>query len=93
MLNGFRDFTVKMVAGANVATVVFMLLVGYSDSAESGNVFPHSAMQDCSFRFFFSLILGFLLFWVALPCQVCPHSFLGLPGQLRTCPPVYAGQL
>ena len=52
MLNGLRDFTVKMVAGANVATVAFMLLVGYSD-------LPHSAMQDYFFRSFFSSILAF----------------------------------
>ena len=31
MLDGLKDFTVKMIAGANVATIVFMLLVGYSD--------------------------------------------------------------
>ena len=31
MLDGLKDFTVKMIAGANVATNVFMLLVGYSD--------------------------------------------------------------
>ncbi len=59
MLNGLKDFTVKMVAGANVATVAFMLLVGYSDSAESGSVFLLSAMQDCSFRSFLSSILAF----------------------------------
>ena len=91
MLNGLRDFTVKMVAGANVATVAFMLLVGYSDllnpatfsrilqcrTTFSGLSFPQSWLSD---------ILG------RLPCQVCSHSFVGLPGQLRTCPPVYAGQ-
>lgn len=58
MLNGLRDFTVKMVAGANVATVAFMLLVGYSDLLNPER-FPHSAMQDCSFRSFFPSILAF----------------------------------
>lgn len=31
MFNGLKDFTVRMIAGANVATVIIMLLVGFSD--------------------------------------------------------------
>ncbi len=58
MLNGLKDFTVKMVAGANVATVVFMLLVGYSDLLNPER-FPAFAMHDCSFRSFLSSILAF----------------------------------
>lgn len=31
MFKGFKEFTYKMVAGANVATIIIMLLVGFSD--------------------------------------------------------------
>ena len=31
MFKGFKEFTYKMIAGANVATIIIMLLVGFSD--------------------------------------------------------------
>ena len=63
MLNGLRDFTVKMVAGANVATVAFMLLVGYSDLLNPER-FPAFCNAGLLFPVFLSLNLGFLIFWV-----------------------------
>ena len=59
MLNGLRDFTVKMVAGANVATVAFMLLVGYSDLLNPER-FPAFCNAGLLFPVFLSLNLGFL---------------------------------
>ena len=52
MFNGLKDFTVRMIAGANVATVIIMLLVGFSDLlnpqrfpafANAGLLFPHQS--------------------------------------------------
>lgn len=32
MFKGFKEFTYKMIAGANVATIIIMLLVGFLTS-------------------------------------------------------------
>lgn len=76
MLNGLRDFTVKMVAGANVATVAFMLLVGYSDLLNPER-FPAFCNAGLLFPVFLSLNLGFLIFWVVFRARYVLIPLLG----------------
>jgi preprotein translocase subunit SecF len=76
MLNGLRDFTVKMVAGANVATVAFMLLVGYSDLLNPER-FPAFCNAGLLFPVFLSLNLGFLIFWVIFRARYVLIPLLG----------------
>ena len=38
MFKGFKEFTYKMVAGANVATIIIMLLVGFSEELGIGKL-------------------------------------------------------
>ncbi len=63
MFKQLKSFTVQMVAGANVATVVLMLLVGYSDRL---NPVEHPMLSTVGMAFPFFLVanLGFLLFWL-----------------------------
>lgn len=61
MLDGLKDFTVKMIAGANVATIVFMLLVGYSDLLNPAK-FPAFTNAGLLFPSFSSSIWGFWSF-------------------------------
>ena len=37
-----KDFTLRIIAGANIATIVVMLLIGYSDRVNPTN-HPHIA--------------------------------------------------
>ena len=76
MLNGLRDFTVKMVAGANVATVAFMLLVGYSDLLNPER-FPAFCNAGLLFPVFLFLNLGFLIFWVVFRARYVLIPLLG----------------
>lgn len=53
MIKQLKAFTVNMVAGANVATVVVMLMVGYADHV---NPVSHPVLSclGLTFRFFLS---------------------------------------
>ena len=63
MFNGLKDFTVRMIAGANVATVIIMLLVGFSDLLNPQR-FPAFANAGLLFPVFLLINLGFLVFWL-----------------------------
>ncbi len=63
MFKGFKEFTYKMIAGANVATIVVMLLVGFSDLF-SPEKFPMLANIGLLFPVFLLINLGFLFFWL-----------------------------
>ena len=61
MFKGFKEFTYKMIAGANVATIIIMLLVGFSDFfqpekfaalANLGLLFPVFGRASCRERAF-----------------------------------------
>ncbi len=76
MLDGLKDFTVKMIAGANVATIVMMLLIGYSDLL---NPLKFSAFANAGLLFpaFLIINLGFLVFWVVFRGKYTVISLLG----------------
>lgn len=63
MISQLKTFTVRMIAGANVVTIGFMLLVGYSDRL---NPVEHPMMSNIglTFPFFIAANMLFLLFWI-----------------------------
>jgi endonuclease/exonuclease/phosphatase family metal-dependent hydrolase len=63
MIKQLKQFSVNMVAGANVATIAVMLLCGYSDHISPEN-HPLIACSGLFFPFFLLLNLAFLLFWL-----------------------------
>ena len=86
MLDGLKDFTVKMIAGANVATIVFMLLVGYSDLLNPAK-FPAFTNAGLLFPIFLVINLGFLVFWL-----VFRSKYARIPGGFCACAPIHAYQ-
>ena len=58
-----KSFTVKLVAGANIATVIAMLLIGYSDRVNPAS-HPLIANIGLTFPIFLALNIGFLVFWL-----------------------------
>lgn len=63
MIEGLKRFTVQMVAGANVATIALMLLVGYSGHLNPAGS-PWLTNAGLTFPAFILANLGFLIFWL-----------------------------
>jgi len=63
MIKGLKAFTLKMVAGANIASILIMLLAGYSGYLEPVN---HSFLANIGLAFpvFLFVNFGFLVFWL-----------------------------
>ena len=76
MFKGFKEFTYKMVAGANVATIIIMLLVGFSDFFQPEK-FAALANLGLLFPVFLIVNLGFLLFWLLFRSKYAIIPFLG----------------
>ncbi len=76
MFKGFKEFTVKMIAGANVATIVIMLLVGYSDVL-SPEKYPAFSNAGLLFPVFLAINFGFLLFWLLFKVRFAAIPILG----------------
>ena len=60
-----KKLTVQMIAGANVATVVMLLLVGYSDRLNPVE-HPLLSMAGMTLPFFLIANLTFLVFWLII---------------------------
>jgi endonuclease/exonuclease/phosphatase family metal-dependent hydrolase len=63
MIRQLKQFTVNLVAGANVATVALMLLCGYSDFISPVR-HPSLSWLGMIFPLFLIVNLGFLFFWL-----------------------------
>lgn len=63
MMKQFRRFLVNLIAGANVTTVVLMLLVGYSDRL-SPVEHPLLCCAGMAMPFFLLANMAFLFFWL-----------------------------
>lgn len=63
MLKKLKKFTRNMIAGANVATIVLMLLIGYSDRLDPME-FPRLTNIGLAFPLFLLINVGFLVFWL-----------------------------
>lgn len=60
-----KDFTLRIVAGANIVTVVLMLLVGYSDRVDAA-AHPLVGIIGLSFPLFLVADVAFLVFWLCV---------------------------
>ena len=65
MIKQLKQFTVNLIAGANVATVVLMLATGFSDRLNPAD-HPLLACSGMMFPVFALTNLGFLLFWLVV---------------------------
>jgi endonuclease/exonuclease/phosphatase family metal-dependent hydrolase len=63
VIKQLKKFTIQMLTGANVATVVVMLLVGYSDRINPAD-HPLVSTLGMAFPILLVINLGFLLFWL-----------------------------
>lgn len=65
MVKQIRDFVLRIVAGANIATILAMLLVGYSDRISPVG-HPFIAVAGLAFPAFLCINLAFLVFWLCV---------------------------
>ena len=63
MINGLKTLTVNIVAGANVATVLLLILAGYADHITPDR-FPILSSMGMTFPVFLIANLLFLFFWL-----------------------------
>ena len=63
MLKQLKRFTLQVIAGANIATILVMLFVGYSDRV-SPETFPTLSTAGLAFPAILVVNLAFLLFWL-----------------------------
>ena len=77
MIKQLKAFTVRLIAGANVATVLVMLLVGYSDRLNPAG-HPLLSTLGMTLPVFLLINLVFLFFWVVFKWRMVWISVLGL---------------
>ena len=77
MFRQLRQFTVRMIAGANVATLVILFLVGYSDRLNPVD-FPMLSNSGLLFPVFLVANFAFLCFWLIFKPRYVLIPFLGL---------------
>lgn len=90
MIKRLKSYTIKAVAGANVATAIVMCLVGYSDHINPVD-HPYVACAGLVFPIFLLLNFGFLFFWLIFKWRmaVIPVAgFLAAYAPVRTYAPV-----
>ena len=76
MLKQLRKFTIQMIAGANVATIVILFLVGYSDRLNPAD-FPILSTMGLLFPVFLFINLVFLVFWLIFKLRYALIPFVG----------------
>ena len=76
MFKQFKHFTLQMVAGANVVTIIVMLFIGYSDRLQP-QTFPLLANIGLTFPLFLLFNLGFLVFWLLFKTRWAIIPILG----------------
>lgn len=76
MFKGVKDFTAKTIAGANVATIVVMMLVGFADWLNPAS-FPTLSNAGLLLPVFILINFGFLVFWVIFKLKYVVIPFLG----------------
>ena len=76
MISQLKTFTRKMDAGANVATIALMLLVGFSDYVNPAS-HPILSLVGLTFPFLFVVNIGFLIFWLIFSKRMAIIAFLG----------------
>ncbi len=84
MLGGFKNFTLQMVAGANVATVTMLLLTGFADYVNPVE-HPVLAQAGLAFPVFLLLNTGFFVFWLLFGLR---QVLIPIVGFLLCCVPI-----
>lgn len=77
MLKQLKRFTLHLLAGANVATIALMLLVGYSDRLEPTS-FPLLATAGLAFPALLAANVAFLVFWLLVKVRYTLIPIAGL---------------
>lgn len=75
MFRKLQKFTTQVIVGANIATGVLMLLIGYSGHLDPAR-FPMLANVGLLFPLFVVINLGFLIFWVFVKFRYVLVPFL-----------------
>lgn len=76
MIRQLKAFTVRVIAGANVATVVLMLMVGFSGRLNPDS-HPMLSNANLLFPVFLVINFAFLLFWLLFKWRWALIPFLG----------------
>lgn len=76
MISQLKTFTRKMIAGANVATIIVMLLVGFSDWVNPAT-HPMLALVGLAFPAMLLINVGFLIFWLIFCKRMAIIPFMG----------------
>lgn len=76
MFKELKQFTIRMIAGANIATLVILFLVGYSDRLRP-EVFPSLSNMGLLFPVFLFANIVFLVFWLLFKPRYALIPFLG----------------
>ncbi len=63
MIKKLKNFTIQLIAGANIATIIVMLLVGYSDRLDPTE-HPMLSTVGMTFPVFLLINMAFLFFWL-----------------------------
>ena len=94
MIKQLKSFTVNLVAGANVATVLLMLLAGYADHIDP-SAHPTLSCMGMTFPIFLIANLLFLFFWLTFKWKRAWIPILGYVlsyGPLTTYMPLHTKQ-
>ena len=76
MIKQLKTFTINLVAGANIATVILMLLAGYSDRLNPTD-YPMLSCLNLAFPVFLVVNLLFLFFWLTFKWRKVWIPFAG----------------
>lgn len=76
MIGQLKVFTLRMIAGANLATILMMLLVGFSGRLNPDN-HPMLSNANLFFPVFLVINFAFLLFWVLFKLRWAWIPFVG----------------
>lgn len=76
MISQLKNITRKMIAGANVATIIMMLLVGFSDHVNPAT-HPMLSLVGLAFPIMMLINIGFLIFWLIFCKRMVIIPFVG----------------
>jgi endonuclease/exonuclease/phosphatase family metal-dependent hydrolase len=76
MIRKLKIFTIQVIMGANIATIIIMILIGFSDRLNPTS-FPMLSNVGLAFPLFIVLNLAFLVFWLLVKPRLALVPFLG----------------
>lgn len=71
-----RQFSIRMIAGANIATIIILFLIGFSDHLHPER-FAMLSNVGLLFPVFLFINLGFLIFWLIFKVRYALIPFMG----------------